>query len=89
MLWHLSLATGTLYVALELIPHGNLRTYLRQIRREDVSGTRSGVASSQLLQFAHDVANGMRHLADIGVRVTLELFNLKKQIPTKITNFVP
>ncbi|XP_072047183.1 uncharacterized protein [Amphiura filiformis] len=54
---------GILYVALELIPHGNLRSYLRQIRQDGSYVHRS----EQLMKFAMDVANGMKHLENIGI----------------------
>ena len=58
---------GTLYVALELIQHGNLRSYLREKREEDRRGGNLGNISEQLMKFATETANGMRHLEDIGV----------------------
>ncbi|XP_072022044.1 uncharacterized protein [Amphiura filiformis] len=54
---------GTLYVALELIEHGNLRSYLRKIRKDGTYLDRS----EQLMKFAMDVANGMKHLENIGI----------------------
>ena len=58
---------GTLYVALELIPHGNLRSYLRERRKADRRQENLGNLSEQLMKFSMEVANGMRHLEDIGV----------------------
>ena len=55
-------------MALELIPHGNLRLHLRKIRFKDESA-RQIFTPEKLLEIAKDVANGMRHLSDIGVRI--------------------
>ncbi|XP_071800225.1 angiopoietin-1 receptor-like isoform X2 [Asterias amurensis] len=55
---------GELYVAMEYLPNGDLRSYLRNARSMD--GEES-LSSDKLLQFALDVAKGMQHLATSGV----------------------
>ncbi|XP_038066669.1 angiopoietin-1 receptor-like [Patiria miniata] len=61
-----------LYVALEFLPNGNLRDYLRSTRpkqqgaavsQDDVSP----LTSSNLLKFGLDVAKGMEHLSNTGI----------------------
>ncbi|XP_033627918.1 fibroblast growth factor receptor 2-like isoform X3 [Asterias rubens] len=54
---------GELYVATEYLPNGDLRSYLRNARSMDSEAS----ISSDLLQFALDVAKGMQHLAATGV----------------------
>ncbi|XP_038074861.1 tyrosine-protein kinase receptor Tie-1-like [Patiria miniata] len=61
-----------LYVALEYLPNGNLRDYLRSTRPRQQEAMRSddGVSpltSSNLLTFGIDIARGMNHLSDSGV----------------------
>ena len=60
---------GTLYVALEFITFGDLRTYLRTTRRRDASGGMHKLPPTRLLNFALDVAKGMDHLSKLGVRM--------------------
>ncbi|XP_022097116.1 angiopoietin-1 receptor-like [Acanthaster planci] len=55
-----------LYVALEFLPNGDLRSYLRTGRLESSSGE-GALSSDQLIEFALDVAKGMKHLAMSGV----------------------
>ncbi|KAH3697778.1 hypothetical protein DPMN_085288 [Dreissena polymorpha] len=60
---------GTLYLAMEYCPHGDLRTHLRESRKRrqkmysNVQNT-SALSYSNMLKFALDVASGMSHLAD-------------------------
>ncbi|XP_033636186.1 angiopoietin-1 receptor-like [Asterias rubens] len=53
-----------LYVAMEYLPNGDLRSYLRNARSMDGE---TYLSSEKLLQFALDVAKGMHHLATSGV----------------------
>ncbi|XP_038060205.1 hemicentin-1-like [Patiria miniata] len=55
-----------LYVALEYLPRGDLRSYLRTARSQSDSDE-DALSSYQLVKFALDVANGMEHLAKAGV----------------------
>ncbi|XP_022083705.1 uncharacterized protein LOC110975479 [Acanthaster planci] len=55
-----------LYVALEYLPHGDLRSYLRTARSQSDSDE-DALSSDQLLKFALDVACGMDHLSLAGV----------------------
>ncbi|XP_022111573.1 tyrosine-protein kinase receptor Tie-1-like isoform X2 [Acanthaster planci] len=55
-----------LYVTLEYLPNGDLRSYLRNARTQGDSGQTS-LSSEKLIQFALDVAEGMQHLAALGV----------------------
>ena len=59
---------GELYVAMEYLPNGDLRSYLRNARSMD--GEES-LSSDKLLQFALDVAKGMQHLATSGVSIQI------------------
>ncbi|XP_071790473.1 fibroblast growth factor receptor 2-like [Asterias amurensis] len=54
---------GELYVAMEYLPNGDLRSYLRNARSMDSEES----ISFDLLQFALDVAKGMQHIATTGV----------------------
>ncbi|XP_038048242.1 angiopoietin-1 receptor-like [Patiria miniata] len=61
-----------LYVALEYLPNGNLRDYLRSTRpKQQVAGKSddgvSPLTSSNLLTFGIDIARGMDHLSDTGI----------------------
>ncbi|XP_038066664.1 angiopoietin-1 receptor-like [Patiria miniata] len=61
-----------LYVALEFLPNGNLRDYLRSTRPEQqgAAGSQDDVSpltSSNLLKFGLDVAIGMEHLSNTGI----------------------
>ncbi|XP_038066672.1 tyrosine-protein kinase receptor Tie-2-like [Patiria miniata] len=63
---------GILYAALEFLPNGNLRDYLRSIRLKqkgagDSNDGASPLTSSNLLKFGRDVANGMVHLSKTGI----------------------
>ncbi|XP_038066677.1 angiopoietin-1 receptor-like [Patiria miniata] len=63
---------GILYVALEFLPNGNLRDYLRSIRPSqrgagDSTDGASPLTSSNLLKFGTDVAKGMDHLSKTGI----------------------
>ncbi|XP_038066674.1 angiopoietin-1 receptor-like [Patiria miniata] len=63
---------GILYVALEFLPNGNLRDYLRSIRPKQKRAGHSTdgaspVTSSNLLKFGTDVAKGMDHLSKTGI----------------------
>ncbi|XP_038066675.1 tyrosine-protein kinase receptor Tie-2-like [Patiria miniata] len=63
---------GILYVALEFLPNGNLRDYLRSIRpmQKGAGHSTDGaspVTSSNLLKFGTDVAKGMDHLSKTGI----------------------
>ncbi|XP_038061266.1 fibroblast growth factor receptor 1-like [Patiria miniata] len=55
-----------LYVALEYLPRGDLRSYLRTARSQSDSDD-DALSSDQLVKFALDVAKGMEHLAKAGV----------------------
>ncbi|XP_071789471.1 uncharacterized protein [Asterias amurensis] len=55
---------GELYVAMEYLPNGDLRSYLRNARSMD---DEESMSSDKLLQFALDVAKGMQHLAATGM----------------------
>ncbi|XP_038061108.1 angiopoietin-1 receptor-like [Patiria miniata] len=55
-----------LYVALEYLPHGDLRSYLRTARSQSESDE-DALSFDQLVKFALDVAKGMEHLAKAGV----------------------
>ncbi|XP_038060921.1 uncharacterized protein LOC119731750 [Patiria miniata] len=57
---------GVLYVALEYLPYGDLRSYLRTARSQSDSDE-DALSSDQLVKFALDVARGMEHLAKAGV----------------------
>ena len=63
--YHSVKTSGELYVAMEYLPNGDLRSYLRNARSMDGEAS----ISSDLLQFALDVAKGMQHLAATGVSV--------------------
>lgn len=56
-------------MVLELMPNGNLRSFLRATRSQDVyynlHGNSSCLSERQLLQFALDIANGMEGIADL------------------------
>ena len=52
-------------MALEYLPHGDLRSYLRA--NFSPSNTETTLESTQLVKFALDVAKGMKHLAASGV----------------------
>ncbi|XP_038055914.1 tyrosine-protein kinase receptor Tie-1-like [Patiria miniata] len=61
-----------LYVALEYLPNGNLRDYLRSTRPQQQVAMKlddgvSPLTSFNLLTFAVDVARGMDHLSDTGI----------------------
>ncbi|XP_038066670.1 angiopoietin-1 receptor-like [Patiria miniata] len=61
-----------LYVALEFLPNGNLRDYLRSTRpkQQGAAGSQDDVSpltSSNLLKFGLDVAKGMEHLSNTGI----------------------
>ncbi|XP_038066662.1 phosphatidylinositol phosphatase PTPRQ-like [Patiria miniata] len=61
-----------LYVALEFLPNGNLRDYLRSTRpkQQGAAGSQDDVSpltSSMLLKFGLDVAKGMEHLSNTGI----------------------
>ncbi|XP_038066575.1 tyrosine-protein kinase receptor Tie-1-like [Patiria miniata] len=55
-----------LYVALEFLPNGDLRSFLRKARLQSESDE-DALSSGQLVAFALDVAKGMNHLATSGV----------------------
>ncbi|XP_038061480.1 tyrosine-protein kinase receptor old-1-like [Patiria miniata] len=55
-----------LYVALEYLPRGDLRSYLRTARSQSDSDE-DALSSEQLVKFALDVAKGMEHLAEARV----------------------
>ncbi|XP_022097109.1 insulin-like growth factor 1 receptor [Acanthaster planci] len=55
-----------LYVALEYLPKGDLRSYLRTGRLQSESDE-GALSPDQLIKFALDVAKGMEHLAMSGV----------------------
>ncbi|XP_022097118.1 angiopoietin-1 receptor-like isoform X2 [Acanthaster planci] len=55
-----------LYVALEYLPKGDLRSYLRRDRLQSDSDE-GALSSTQLIKFALDIAKGMKHLAMSGV----------------------
>ena len=55
------LLKDVLYVALEYLPNGDLRSYLRKARPE--SDTAECLTSEKLVKFALDVAKGMEYLA--------------------------
>ncbi|XP_038069274.1 fibroblast growth factor receptor-like isoform X2 [Patiria miniata] len=55
-----------LYVALEFLPNGDLRSYLRTARSQSESDE-GALSSNQLIKFALDVAKGMKHLSMSGV----------------------
>ncbi|XP_038066673.1 tyrosine-protein kinase receptor Tie-1-like [Patiria miniata] len=63
---------GILYVALEFLPNGNLRDYLRSIRPKQKGAGHSTdgaspLTSSNLVKFGTDVAKGMDHLSKAGI----------------------
>ena len=60
------LLSDVLYVAMEYLPHGDLRSYLRTARSQSDSDE-DALSSSQLVSFALDVAKGMEHLSKSGV----------------------
>ncbi|XP_038066573.1 tyrosine-protein kinase receptor Tie-2-like [Patiria miniata] len=55
-----------LYVALEFMPNGDLRTYLRNARSLG-DDDQSTLSSEKLIQLALDVAKGMQHLDAVGM----------------------
>ncbi|XP_038060886.1 uncharacterized protein LOC119731729 [Patiria miniata] len=57
---------GVLYVALEYLPYGDLRSYLRTARSQSDSDE-DALSSDQLVKLALGVARGMEHLAKAGV----------------------
>ncbi|XP_033636449.1 tyrosine-protein kinase receptor Tie-1-like isoform X3 [Asterias rubens] len=57
----------TLYVALEYLPNGDLRSYLRKARHVDEDNSQGVLSSKKQIQFALDVAKGMKHLAASGM----------------------
>ena len=63
--------SGTLYVVLEFVPYGNLRTFLRKSRKSTAGETSergvSDLSPEQLLKFATGVAKAMKHIANCGV----------------------
>ncbi|XP_022111631.1 angiopoietin-1 receptor-like, partial [Acanthaster planci] len=63
---------GILHVALEYLPNGNLRDYLRRNRPKQEQGKEqntetSHLTSLNLLTFGADVATGMDHLSKTGI----------------------
>ncbi|XP_038048240.1 tyrosine-protein kinase receptor Tie-1-like [Patiria miniata] len=63
---------ANLYVALEYLPNGNLRDYLRSTRPKQQVAMKSDdgilpLTSSNLLTFGIDIARGMDHLSDNGI----------------------
>ncbi|XP_038066559.1 tyrosine-protein kinase receptor Tie-1-like [Patiria miniata] len=78
-----------LYVALEFMPNGDLRTYLRNARSLG-DNDQSTLSSEKLIQFALDVAKGMQHLdavevihRDLAARNIL----LDNQLVAKVSDF--
>ena len=63
--------SDNLYVALEYMPNGDLRAYLRNARSQG-GGDQTSLSSEMLIQFALDVARGMQHLAGMGVNIRNE-----------------
>ena len=62
-------------MALEYLPHGDLRSYLRTARSQSDSDE-NALSPEQLVKFALDVAKGMEHLAGAGVREIPESLTL-------------
>ncbi|XP_022097258.1 tyrosine-protein kinase receptor Tie-1-like [Acanthaster planci] len=80
---------GVLYVALEYLSNGDLRTYLREARPEGGVG-QSSLSDTKLLQFAVDVAKGMQHVAASGVihrKVAAASILLDDNMVAKISGF--
>ena len=77
----IAIFTGILNVALEFLPNGNLRDYLRSIRPLHQKGAQwkrgdaSTLTFSNLLKLGIDVAKGMEHLAATGVSVRPQTFS--------------
>ncbi|XP_022097095.1 tyrosine-protein kinase receptor Tie-1-like [Acanthaster planci] len=78
-----------LYVALEYLSNGDLRTYLRGARPDGGVG-QSSLSDAKLLQFAFDVAKGMQHIAASGVihrKVAAASILLDENMVPKISGF--
>ncbi|XP_038068352.1 uncharacterized protein LOC119737808 [Patiria miniata] len=78
-----------MFVALEHLPNGDLRTYLRKARTQSESDE-GALSSDQLIKFALDVAKGMKHLSTSGV-IHRDLASrnilLGEQLVAKVSDF--
>ncbi|XP_038066557.1 tyrosine-protein kinase receptor Tie-1-like [Patiria miniata] len=78
-----------LYVALEFMPNGDLRTYLRNARSLG-DDDQSTLSSEKLIQFALDVAKAMHHLSEVGVihrDLAARNILLDSQLVAKVSGF--
>ncbi|XP_038066572.1 angiopoietin-1 receptor-like [Patiria miniata] len=78
-----------LYVALEFMPNGDLRTYLRNARSLG-DDDQSTLSSEKLIQFALDVARGMQHVDAVGVihrDLAARNILLDSQLVAKVSDF--
>ncbi|XP_038066560.1 tyrosine-protein kinase receptor Tie-1-like [Patiria miniata] len=78
-----------LYVALEFMPNGDLRTYLRNARSLG-DDDQSTLSPEKLIQFALDVVKGMQHLDAVGVihrDLAARNILLDSQLVAKVSDF--
>ncbi|XP_038069673.1 uncharacterized protein LOC119738785 [Patiria miniata] len=78
-----------LYVALEYLPNGDLRSYLRTARSQSESDE-GALSSEMLIKFALDVAKGMNHLSLSGVihrDLAARNILLGEQLVAKVSDF--
>ncbi|XP_038066608.1 tyrosine-protein kinase receptor Tie-1-like [Patiria miniata] len=78
-----------LYVALEYLPNGDLRSYLRTARSQSESDE-GALSSEMLIKFALDVAKGMNHLSVSGVihrDLAARNILLGEQLVAKVSDF--
>ncbi|XP_072035876.1 uncharacterized protein [Amphiura filiformis] len=87
---------GNVYAALEFSPHGNLRKFLRENRKELTGENQvirnkvSNLNSEQLINIAIGVAKGMEHLAQHGIihrDLAARNILVGKNMTPKVANF--
>ena len=72
-------------MALEYLPNGDLRSYLRKARHVDEDNSQGVLSSKKLIQFALDVAKGMKHLAASGESISFitKCTKMEEHLPFK------